>query len=151
MTNSTSVQLASIRVISDDLPALVHFYEVLTGSTPQYLTEDFVEFVTPSATFALSAPERVAFITENTPRAGANNTAIVEFLVGDVEALYSRLRSVFGDELDVVQEPTTMPWGNRSVLIRDPEGSLINLYTPVTPAGLKLQGNRTPKMLPDND
>ncbi|MEF2976212.1 VOC family protein [Subtercola sp. YIM 133946] len=151
MTNSTSVQLASIRVITDDLPALVRFYEVLTGATPQYLTEDFVELVTPSATFALSTPERVAFITENTPRAGANNTAIVEFLVGDVEALYGTLLAEFGDELDVVQEPTTMPWGNRSVLIRDPEGSLINLYAPVTPDGVKLQQNRTPKMLPDAD
>jgi hypothetical protein len=41
-----------------------------------------------------------------------------------------------------------MPWGNLSALIRDPEGSLLNLYTPVTPDALALQANRTPKMLP---
>jgi hypothetical protein len=87
MPKPNTVQLASVRVITDDLPRLVRFYEVLTGATPQYLTDDFVELVTPSATFALSGPDRVAFISENTPRAGANNTAIVEFLVADTEAV----------------------------------------------------------------
>ncbi|MQY22066.1 VOC family protein [Nocardia macrotermitis] len=151
MTETNTVQLASIRLITDDLPHLVHFYEVLTGVTAQYLTDDFVEVVTPSATFALSTPERVAFITENTPRAKSNNTAFFEFLVQDVEALFARLRAEYGDELDVVQGPTTMPWGNRSVIIRDPEGSPINLYTPVTPDGVKLQQNRTPRMLPTGE
>ena len=31
-----------------------------------------------------------------------------------------------------VQTPTTMPWGNRSALLRDPDGNLVNLYAPVT-------------------
>lgn len=147
MTTNNTVQLASIRVITNDLPRLVRFYAVLTGATPQYLTEDFVELVTPSATFALSTPERVAFITDKKPRAAANDTAIVEFLVEDAEALLAILHDTFGSELTVVQAPTMMPWGNLSVLIRDPEGSLINLYTPVTPAALALQANRRPKML----
>jgi len=147
MTTNT-VQLASVRVIADDLPQLVRFYEVLTGATPQYLTDDFVELVTPSATFALSTPERVAFTTDNPPRAAANRTAIVEFVVEDVESLLALMKTELGDDLDIVQAPTMMPWGNMSVLIRDPEGSLINLYTPVTPQALQLQQNRTPKMPP---
>ncbi|MDP9027964.1 MAG: VOC family protein [Actinomycetota bacterium] len=31
-----------------------------------------------------------------------------------------------------VNEPTTMPWGNRSLLFRDPDGNLVNFFTPVT-------------------
>ncbi|MFJ1768453.1 VOC family protein [Amycolatopsis sp. NPDC088138] len=147
MTTNT-VQLASVRVITNDLPQLVRFYEVLTGATPQYLTDDFVELVTPSATFALSTPERVAFIADNPPRAAANRTAIVEFVVEDVESLLALMKTELGDDLDIVQAPTMMPWGNMSVLIRDPEGSLVNLYTPVTPQALQLQQNRTPKMPP---
>ena len=146
MTTPNSVQLASVRVITDDLPRLVRFYQVLTGATPQYLTEDFVELVTPSATFALSSPERVAFITENTPRGRANNSAIVEFLVDDTEALYERLQAEFGSDLDVVQPPAMMPWGNLSLLIRDPDGALVNIYTPMTLQARQLQHNRTPRM-----
>ena len=37
---------------------------------------------------------------------------------------------------DFVQEPTTMPWGNRSLLFRDPDGNLVNFFTPVTPAAI---------------
>jgi hypothetical protein len=36
-----------------------------------------------------------------------------------------------------VQEPTTMPWGNRSILFRDPDGNLVNLFTPVSPEALQ--------------
>ena len=146
MTNTNTVQLASIRVITEDLPRLLRFYEAVTGAAPQWLTDDFVELVTPSATFALSHPRRVAFIGGNTPRAAANDSAIVEFLVDDVDALFARLQGEFDGDLVVVQPPTTMPWGNRSVLLRDPDGALINLYTPVTPQGRQLQQQRQPQL-----
>lgn len=148
MTVTNPVQLASVRVITEDLPRLVRFYEVVTCATAHYLTDDFVELVTPSATFALSSPGRVAFITKDTPRAAANDSAIVEFLVGDVEALFVRLQAEYGDDLEVVQAPAMMPWGNLSALIRDPDGSLINLYTPITPQAWQLQADRQPQMLP---
>ena len=148
MTTTNTVQLASVRVITDDLPRLVRFYELVTGATAQYLTDDFIELVTPSATFALSHPRRVAFISKDAPRPAANNSAIVEFLVDDAEALFARLQAEYGDELEVVQAPAMMPWGNLSVLIRDPDGSLINLYTPMTPQARLLQQQRQPQMLP---
>ena len=42
-----------------------------------------------------------------------------------------------------VQEPTTMPWGNRSILFRDPAGNLVNLFTPVTEEAIHRFSNRT--------
>jgi len=36
-----------------------------------------------------------------------------------------------------VTEPTTMPRGNRSLLFRDPDGNLVNFFTPVTPAAIE--------------
>jgi hypothetical protein len=30
-----------------------------------------------------------------------------------------------------------MPWGNRSLLFRDPDGNLVNYFTPVTPQAIK--------------
>ena len=53
---------------------------------------------------------------------------LVEFRVDDVDREYERLtRSV----ADFVNEPTTMPWGNRSLLFRDPDGTLVNFFAPV--------------------
>jgi hypothetical protein len=35
-----------------------------------------------------------------------------------------------------------MPWGNRAAQFRDPEGSLVSMYTPVTDAAKKRFGGR---------
>jgi hypothetical protein len=35
-----------------------------------------------------------------------------------------------------VLPPTTMPWGNRSLLVRDPDGNLVNFFAPVTPEAI---------------
>lgn len=55
----------------------------------------------------------------------------LEFLVDDVDRVHKNLT---GFVADFVNEPTTMPWGNRSLLFRDPDGNLVNFLTPVTPA-----------------
>lgn len=62
-------------------------------------------------------------------RAADNHTVIIGFRVDDVDVEYTRLKPLV-DEW--VQEPTTMPWGNRSALVRDPDGNLVNLFAPVT-------------------
>ena len=49
--------------------------------------------------------------------------------VDDVDIEYQKLR---GWITTFANEPTTMPWGNRSLLFRDPDGNLVNLFTPVT-------------------
>jgi catechol 2,3-dioxygenase-like lactoylglutathione lyase family enzyme len=59
----------------------------------------------------------------------ANRSVILEFPVADVDAERLRLGSV---QVNWVMEPTNQPWGNRSMLFRDPDGNLINFYTPTT-------------------
>lgn len=66
----------------------------------------------------------------------ANRTVIIEFRVADVDAEYRRLTAL---DCEVVQTPTTMPWGNRSLLLRDPDGNLLNLFTPVTADAVRRQ------------
>ena len=67
-------------------------------------------------------------------RPADNHTVIIEFRVGNVDSEYERLRPLV---TDWVQEPTTMPWGNRSILFRDPDGNLVNFFTPVTEEAIK--------------
>ncbi|WP_342714183.1 VOC family protein [Nocardioides terrae] len=56
----------------------------------------------------------------------------MEFLVEDVDQEWRRLENTL---TAVVTEPTTMPWGNRALIFRDPDGNLVNLFTPVTAPG----------------
>lgn len=85
----------------------------------------------PACTLAIGSERTVSLFAEGAARAADNHTAIVEFRVDDVDAAFARLGSVI---IDLVQSPTTMPWGNRSLLFRDPEGTLLNLFAPVTEA-----------------
>ncbi|MEZ3158880.1 VOC family protein [Microbacterium sp. BWR-S6Y] len=67
-------------------------------------------------------------------RPGRTRSAIIEFLTPDVDADCARLRAA----VEVwVTEPAVMPWGNRSALLRDPDGNLVNLFTPVTPEAVE--------------
>jgi predicted enzyme related to lactoylglutathione lyase len=58
-----------------------------------------------------------------------NKSIIIEFLVENVDDNYKIIKDL---TTEIVQEPTTMPWGNRSLLFRDPDGNLINFFTPVS-------------------
>ncbi|MFD8141781.1 VOC family protein [Streptomyces sp. NPDC059708] len=128
------MDFVSIRIITSDVARLVDFYERATGVRADWATEDFAELRTPSATLAIGSTRTVALFAPGSARPAANNTVIIEFLVADVDGVY---RNLADSVPDFVTEPTTMPWGNRSLLLRDPDGNLVNFFTPVTPAAIE--------------
>jgi uncharacterized glyoxalase superfamily protein PhnB len=138
LTKELFMRFASTRLIARDIKALVGFYEKVTARKAEWLAPVFAEIVTPAATLAFGAAETVALFKEGSAEPASNRTAIVEFQVEDVEAEFARLK----DEVEVVHEPKMMPWGNRAVQFRDPEGTLMLMYTPVTEAAKKRFGGR---------
>lgn len=118
-----------VRIITDDIKRLVRFYQDVTGIRPTWYTEDFAELATPSCTLAIASKRTIDLFGAGAARPADNHSAIIEFRVGDVDGEFRRLAPVIGD---VVQEPTTKPWGNRSLLFRDPDGNLVNFFTPVS-------------------
>ncbi|MDN5609370.1 VOC family protein [Brevibacterium aurantiacum] len=126
------MQLAATRIITDDVDALVAFYETATGITAVRLHPMFAELRTTSGTLAIASSATVPLLGDNAAEARANRSITLDFLVNDVDATYLALQGVV--EI-FVNEPTDMPWGNRSLLVRDPDGTLINFFTPITDAG----------------
>ena len=120
------MEFASVRIITDDLDRLVAFYERVLDAPAARPAPVFAEFRTPTATLAIGSAATVAMLGERAPRPGANSSTILEFLVSDVDAEFARLEAELED---VVLPPTTMPWGNRSALFRDPDGNLVNLFS----------------------
>jgi predicted enzyme related to lactoylglutathione lyase len=126
------MHFASIRLLTADLPRLASFYEQATGLPATHYTPDFAELPTPGATLAIGSLRTPELFGGAQLAAGGNRSVIIEFYLADVDAAYQRLTSLLGSE--IVQAPTTMPWGNRSLLFRDPDGNLVNFFTPMTPA-----------------
>ncbi len=129
-----NMNVVSIRIITDDIKRLVQFFERVTGITAKWSTDDFAEIVTNSFTLAVGSTRTLAFFGDGVAQPAANKSVIIEFLVENVDSDYERIKSV---TTNIVQKPTTMPWGNRSLLFRDPDGNLINFFTPVSPEAIK--------------
>ncbi|WP_406168361.1 VOC family protein [Streptomyces canus] len=124
----------SIRIITGDVARLVEFYERATGAQATWTNEDFAELKTAGATLAIGSTRTVPLFAPGSARPADNHSVITEFLVDDVDSVYNNLT---GFVTDFVTKPTTMPWGNRSLLFRDPDGNLVNFFTPVTPAAIE--------------
>ncbi|PTM96792.1 VOC family protein [Streptomyces sp. VMFN-G11Ma] len=127
------MDFVSIRIITSDVARLVEFYERATETPATWATEDFAELRTAHATLAIAGVRTVPLFGPGCARPADNRSVIVEFLVDDVDRVH---RNLTGLVTEFVQEPTTMPWGNRSLLFRDPDGNLVNFFTPVTAAAV---------------
>lgn len=128
------MNFASVRIITDNVDCLVEFYEKVLGGSAERPAPVFAEIVLPSCTLAIGHSQTTQLFGADSAVGANNRTVILEFRVDDIEAEYMRLKP-FVD--DWVMEPTTMPWGNRSMLFRDPDGNLLNLFQPVTEDAMK--------------
>ena len=125
------MNFASVRMITEDVDSLVAFYEHVLRVSAERSAPVFAEFVLPSCTLAIGHTQTTALFGVDAANASRamNHPVILEFHVADIEAEYERLRTFIRDW---VQQPTTMPWGNRSMLFRDPEGNLVNFFEPIS-------------------
>jgi uncharacterized glyoxalase superfamily protein PhnB len=120
------MKFASIRLVTAELERLLTFYETLTGITPTRRSPDFAEVHVGGLVLAISSERMIKQFNAGLAVAGANRSAIIEFEVDDVEAVHSRLGAA---GIEVAMPPATMPWGNRSMLLRDPDGSVVNVFS----------------------
>ena len=51
---------------------------------------------------------------------------MLDFEVSDVDAEYQRVAAL---GVEWVMPPTTQPWGNRSMIFKDPDGNLVNVFS----------------------
>ncbi|VXB76718.1 VOC family protein [Curtobacterium sp. 8I-2] len=119
------MSFASVRIITDDLEGMVAFYERVTGQPAERPAPVFAQFSGPGGTLAIASTATVAMLGDALVPA-TNRSVLIEFEVADVDGAFTGLQ-LRSD--DVVLEPTTMPWGNRSALVRDPDGNVVNLFS----------------------
>lgn len=114
------------RLVTHDVANLTRFYEALTGGMGTVLNVGYVEFQSnPCEGLAIADPASIRSYGPGVAEPTANRSVILDFQVADVDAEYLRLRDIVSDW---VQLPTVQPWGSRSILLRDPDGNLINMF-----------------------
>ncbi len=127
------MKLASVRLVTNDLDRLIAFYQLLTGVDATRVAPEFAEVRLAGAVLALSTERMVKQFNAGVCVAAANRSAILELQLdhaNDVDGLHSRLADA---RVDIAMPPTTMPWGNRSLLLRDPDGNVVNVFARPAP------------------
>ena len=107
------MKLTSLRIISKDINAAVAFYEQISGITATWYTEDFAELATDSITIAIGSTRTMKMFSEGLTDFTGTKSIIIEFLVKNVDEEYERIKNIASK---IIQKPTTMPWGNRSLV-----------------------------------
>jgi len=121
------MELVQSRIVTGDVEGLAGFYARLLG-VPTALNEYYVEIQAGPASVGFCRRRFTEYREAGCP-AGADgqrrNEIILDFLVDDVDAEYPRIAAL---GVDWVMPPTTQPWGNRSMVFRDPAGNLVNVF-----------------------
>ena len=120
------MNLKQTRLVTKDFDKLTRFYERVTGASATVLSSGYVEFQhSPCEGLAIADSAALRTYGEGVAEPAANRSAILDFEVEDVDAEYKRLKKHIDDW---VQAPAQMPWGNRAMLFRDPDGNLVNVF-----------------------
>jgi predicted enzyme related to lactoylglutathione lyase len=124
------MKLVQSRVVTDDVAGMATFYARLVG-TSVIPNDYYVEVPTGGISVGFS---KCHFTETEYLQAGdrpgrdvLSGEVILDFRVDDVDREFMRV-----DQLGVewVLPPTTQPWGSRSMVFQDPEGNLVNVFSP---------------------
>lgn len=110
-------------LVVDDLDRSLTFYTETIGLALSHRADRFAQLDTGATRIAIyerSAMEDTLGMDSKAPAPDAPGFEL-GFKVDDVDATVDTIR----DRVDVVCEPTTRPWGQRTAYVGDPDGHLV--------------------------
>ncbi len=122
------MDLVQSRIVTDDVARLAAFYASLVQAEV-VLNDYYVEVPTGVMSVGFSRRQFTEYRQDQAacPQCPQHRAQIIlDFQACDVDAEYPR---VAGLGVEWVTPPATQPWGNRSMIFRDPAGNLINVFS----------------------
>ena len=122
------MELVQARLVTEDVAGLAAFYAGLIGAKVP-LNEYYVEVPAGPASVGFSRRKFTEYCPDRLARPGPplpGGEVILDFMVGDADAEYGRIEAL---GVDWVLRPATQPWGRRSMVFKDPEGNLVNVFS----------------------
>lgn len=123
------MQLVQSRIVTDNVAAMAQFYAAIVR-TDVSINDYYVEVPAGAATVGFS---KCRFTEDHAGQScgggmrARTGESILDFRVDDLDAEYDRIRAL---DVDWVMGPTRQPWGATSMLFRDPERHLVNVFCP---------------------
>jgi lactoylglutathione lyase len=134
--NSPSVSLGYVILYVKDVSVSLAFYEQAFGLSRRFFNDDngkaYGELETGAARLSFASLEMASELLKQEVVAASLNKAPLGFEIAlvtpDVPALYTR---AVGAGATSISEPATKPWGQTVAYVRDNDGHLVELCTPL--------------------
>ena len=117
-------------LVSDQLPALRHFYTELLGLDVIEERPDYIKLDAGSIFLALRQPNR------SYDRPAVRGFVQLAFPT-DKAGIDQWAHSLEEAGVEILEPPTNQPWGHRTLFAADPDGNLIEFYTEIPSAKLR--------------
>ncbi len=126
------MQRAFVNVLSGSVETTARFYERLLGMTRHYDSDWFVILTHPDRPgLEYGILQRDHPVVPETVRA-APAGVMMTFVVPDCDAVHGQARKIGAE---IIAAPTDMPYGQRRMLLRDPDGTVLDISAPTPRAG----------------
>ncbi|MBV9384655.1 MAG: VOC family protein [Streptosporangiaceae bacterium] len=120
------MELVQCRIITADVERMAAFYAALVRADVP-LNEYYVEVPAGAASVGFSRRRFAGFrADESVDSVRTHGQVILDFHAEDTDAHYPRIAAM---GVGWVMPPKTQPWGSRSMIFRDPEGHLVNVFS----------------------
>lgn len=123
----TTINRLMINICSDKLTESRDFYTKLFDFNVDYDSDWFVHLISKDKQLELGIIDRTHQIVptskQNTP-----DGFFITLVVDEVDAVYQLAKK---ENLPLVSPPTDMPYGQRRMLIEDPNGTMIDVSSPI--------------------
>ncbi len=130
-----TVSLSTVHILVDDPDAALAFYRDTLGLTVSFEVENggfkWITLVTesqPEVGIVLSQPQAGRSKEDGDALAAMlakGEMYPVHFRTDDLDAIFDNIASTPG--VEVLQEPTSQPWGVRDAAVRDPAGNRLRI------------------------
>ena len=110
------MRIGEVGLLTNDVIRLSNFYKMLL-STDNGSNDTIHQTI-------ISEETTLTVYNDGTVKNNSNQNICLAFTVDDVDFEYTRLVS-FG--VEIIEKPTTRPWGARNMSFYDPDGNIIYL------------------------
>ncbi len=124
------MQRAFVNILSDNVAQTAEFYENLLGMTRHFNSDWFIILTHPNINdleYGILQKDHAIVPVASRSDAGG---MIVTFVVEDCDRIYTKAKELGAL---IVSEPTDMPYGQRRMLLQDPDGVMIDVSAPTAP------------------
>ena len=123
------MKLTGICLITEDVGRLSRFYQQVLHTTAEGDDTHTEIHVNGASLFIYAKTAAMHDMKFDFSTFSGSGNMTLMFRVDDVDQEYERIK---GFDVDFITIPTKYPWGSRAVHFRDPDGNIVDFYTPPT-------------------